>query len=222
MVVTIVALLGVALLANNVRAAASYPPIPSDKTTPTQQRLAVYGPGGEYPRVVNATCVAPDKVLSSSLSPAISVGWNTYEQLSKPCVHYGTSSEKLSKTTCGDSSDSITYPTSRTWSNNVVLSGLKPATRYYYKIDSTNSSTDFFMSGRSAGDRTPFTMNSIIDLGVYGEDGYTLPADDKSRRADIPQIQPSLNHTTIGALAKTIDKYEIILHPGDFAYADDW
>lgn len=65
-------------------------------------------------------------------------------------------------------------------------------------------------------------MNSIIDLGVYGEDGYTLPADDKSKRSEIPQVQPALNHTTIGALAKTIDKYELIIHPGDLGYGDDW
>lgn len=34
------------LFAACVRSAASYPPIPSDKTTPVQQRLAVNGPNG--------------------------------------------------------------------------------------------------------------------------------------------------------------------------------
>lgn len=35
-------------------------------------------------------------------------------------------------------------------------------------------------------------------------------------------IDPSLNHTTIGRLAETINNYEFVVHPGDFAYADDW
>ena len=38
----------------------------------------------------------------------------------------------------------------------------------------------------------------------------------------IPQVQPSLNHTTIGRLATTINDYEFIVHPGDLGYADDW
>lgn len=149
------------------------------------------------------------------------MGWNTYEKLSNPCVHYGIASNKLDRKACS-SSGSINYPTSRTWSNTVVIDGLKPATKYYYKIDSTNSTTEFFLSGRVAGDKTPFTLNNVPDLGVYGEDGFTLPTDDKSKRDQIPQVQPALNHTTIGALARTVDNYELVLHPGDFAYADDW
>lgn len=47
--------------------------------------------------------------------------------------------------------------------------------------------------------------------------GYTT-----KKRDAIPGVQPALNHTTIGRLASTADDYEIIIHPGDFAYADDW
>lgn len=64
-------------------------------------------------------------------------------------------------------------------------------------------------------------MNAVIDMGVYGADGYTIQGD-MSKRDTIPQIDPSLNHTTIGRLANTVDDYELIIHPGDFAYADDW
>ncbi|CAO1634645.1 unnamed protein product [Sympodiomycopsis kandeliae] len=183
------------LLVASAYAAAQYPPIPQDKTTPTQQRLSAAGPG------------------------EVTVAWNTYQILSKPCVSYGTNDGHLNQKAC--SSESYTYPTSRTWANTVTLTGLKPATRYYYKIDSTNSTVDYFESGRAAGDKTPFSINSIIDLGVYGEDGYTIKMD-QSKRSEIPKIQPALNHTTIGNLAKTIDEYEFIIHPGDFAYADDW
>lgn len=180
-----------------VAAGANFPDIPSDLTTPVQQRLAVNGPN------------------------SMSVGWNTYMQLDQPCVQYGTAPDKLTLQNCSTSSE--TYHTSRTWSNAVSLDNLKPGTTYYYKINSTNSKVEHFVSPRTAGDKTAFTMAVVIDLGVYGEDGFTLENDELKRKRDIvPTIQPSLNHTTIGSLAEKIDDYEFVVHPGDFAYADDW
>jgi hypothetical protein len=69
---------------------------------------------------------------------AISVGRNTYEALKKPCVQYGTSSNALALEACLAAS---TYPTARTYSFSVTLTGLQlqPATTYYCKIVSTNS-----------------------------------------------------------------------------------
>lgn len=96
------------LTASGALAQVNFPPIPADKTTPVQQRLAYQGPN------------------------AVSVGWNTYEQLAKPCVKYGTSMKKLKSKAC--STTSVTYNTSRTWSNAVTLTSLKPATTYYCKI----------------------------------------------------------------------------------------
>jgi acid phosphatase type 7 len=102
----------------------------------------------------------------------VSIGWNTFEKLSQPCVQYGTSSSALTSETC--STSSVTYDTSRTYSNAVVLTGLTPATTYYYKIVSTNSTVEHFFSPRTPGDKTAFALNAVIDLGVYGEDGYTI------------------------------------------------
>lgn len=149
----------------------------------------------------------------------MSIGWNTYEKLNQSCVQYGLSNDALTLEAC--SSISVTYPTSRTYSNAAVLTGLKSATTYFYKIVSTNSTIEHFISPRSAGDKTPFNMNAVIDLGVYGRDGFTINMD-ATKRDTIPTIQPSLNHTTIGRLATSIDSYELVVHPGDFAYADDW
>ncbi|KAK5628015.1 hypothetical protein RRF57_003730 [Xylaria bambusicola] len=140
-------------------------------------------------------------------------------RLSNPCVQYGTSSDNLELSACSDIS--ITYPTSRTWGNTVTLTDLTPGTTYYYKITSTNSTVEHFLSPRSAGDTGAFSFNAVIDLGVYGADGYTIKQN-KAKRDTIPQIDPSLNHTTIGRLANTIDDYEFVVHPGDLAYADDW
>ncbi|PNY24167.1 Purple acid phosphatase [Tolypocladium capitatum] len=183
------------LLVAGALAAASLPAKPSDLTTPVQQRIAVNGPN------------------------SISIGWNTYQKLDKPCVQYGTSANALDQQVCA--TNSVTYPSSRTWSNSVVLASLSPATTYFYKIVSTNSSVEHFFSPRVAGDKTPFAINAIIDLGVYGADGYTINMDE-SKRDTIPSIPPSLNHTTISRLAQTVDEYEFIIHPGDLGYADDW
>ncbi|KAI1275126.1 Metallo-dependent phosphatase-like protein [Xylaria sp. FL0933] len=176
-------------------AGASYPAKPADLTTPTQQRIAIKG------------------------ANSVAIGWNTYEQLSNPCVQYGTASDNLSLSAC--STTSITYPNSRTWGNTVTLSDLTPGTTYYYKIVSTNSTVDHFLSPRSPGDTGAFSFNAVIDLGVYGKDGYTIKSNN-AKRDTIPLIDPSLNHTTIGRLANTIDDYEFVVHPGDLGYADDW
>ncbi|KAI1500379.1 Metallo-dependent phosphatase-like protein [Biscogniauxia marginata] len=183
------------VLTTGVIASASYPTKPSDLTTPVQQRIAINGPN------------------------SISVGWNTYTKLDQPCVQYGPSSDNLLLQAC--SASSVTYPTSRTYSNTVMLTDLAPATTYYYKIVSTNSSVEHFFSPRVPGDKGAFSMNAIIDLGVYGVDGYTIGMD-QTKRDTIPSIDPSLNHTTIGRLATTVDDYEFVIHPGDLAYADDW
>ncbi|KAJ3539590.1 hypothetical protein NM208_g5424 [Fusarium decemcellulare] len=185
----------VSLLITGVAANVSLPPKPADLSTPVQQRLSLNGPN------------------------SVTIGWNTYAQQDKPCVKYGTSRGTLDKEACSD--QSLTYPTSRTWANAVTLADLNPATNYYYKITSGNSSVEQFFSPRTAGDTTPFAVNAIIDLGVYGQDGFTINMDE-SKRDLIPTVQPSLNHTTIGRLASTFNDYEFIIHPGDLAYADDW
>ncbi|KAK7736983.1 hypothetical protein SLS53_006738 [Cytospora paraplurivora] len=175
--------------------AAHFPPKPSDLTTPVQTRLAISG------------------------ANSVSVGWNTYEELEQPCVKYGTESDSLDLESC--SNISVTYNTSRTWSNTVILSNLTAGSTYYYQIVSTNSTVESFLSPRAAGDKTPFTTSVVIDLGVYGVDGFTIEGE-KSKRDMIPTVDPSLNHTTIGRLADNFNDYEWVLHPGDFAYADDW
>jgi 3',5'-cyclic AMP phosphodiesterase CpdA len=64
-------------------------------------------------------------------------------------------------------------------------------------------------------------MAAVIDLGAYGADGFTISGDN-SKRDTVPQIQPELNHTTIWQLAESVNNYEFVIHPGDFAYADNW
>ena len=107
-----------------------------------------------------------------------------------------------------------------------MLTGLTPATTYYYKIVSDNSTVESFLSPRAPGDPTPFNISVVVDLGVYGANGYTVSgsksSNAKNSQQPIPSVDPELDHTTIARLADTINQYEFIIHPGDFAYADDW
>ncbi|KAK8052557.1 acid phosphatase [Apiospora rasikravindrae] len=188
---------GLPLLASCAFALAVLPAMPDDLTTPVQQRIAIKDPN------------------------AISIGWNTYGPIpGQACVHYGTSPDSLDSLECSDSSV-VPYGTSKTYSNTVTLSGLTPATTYYYKIRSTNSTVEHFFSPRVPGDKTPFAVNAVIDLGLYGADNFTIGMD-MSKRYMIPDVQPAPVHTTIERLAASIDDYELVLHPGDLAYADDW
>ncbi|KAK7955657.1 Metallo-dependent phosphatase-like protein [Apiospora aurea] len=114
----------------------------------------------------------------------------------------------------------VPYSTSRTYSHTVTLSGLTPVTTYYYKILSTNSTVEHFFSPRVPGDKTPFAVKAVIDMGLYGVNEFTIGMD-MSKRHMIPTIEPAPHHTTIQRLAANIDDYELVLHPGDLAYADD-
>ncbi|KAJ3499033.1 hypothetical protein NLG97_g663 [Lecanicillium saksenae] len=183
-------------LATSAVAVAVYPDKPADLATPVQQRIAIDGPN------------------------SMAISWNTYEHVAQACVDWGTSAAYLPNTVCA-SKESVTYPSSRTWFHSLVLSDLDPATTYYYKIQGGDSEVEHFLSPRASGDKTPFSMNAIIDLGAYGQDGYTISGN-KGRLDDIPKIPMSMNHTTIGRLATTIEDYELIVHPGDLGYADTW
>ena len=162
---------------------------------------------------------------------AVSLGWNTYVAQPQSCVIYGLSPNSLRSKACSDSPPS-TYQTSRTFSQSVLLSNLLPATHYYYKIISTNSSIESFFSPRPAGDQTPFSFDVVVDLGVYGENGFTVsnsgvqPYEENSplkRDSEEPlRVDPELNHTTIQRLAINFNSSQFCIHPGDFGYADGW
>ena len=98
-------------------------------------------------------------------------------------------------------------------------------TQFTVKIVSGNSSTSYFKSAIAAGDMTAFNASIVVDLGVYGKNGWFYhdhSSNSKVRRAMTPDVEPVLQHTTIGALARTIEEFDFVIHPGDFAYADDW
>jgi acid phosphatase len=140
-------------------AAADYPGIPKDLTTPVQQRIAFKGPNGNHAPYLIQTVIHG---ATTNILIAVSVGWNTYGPLNEACVQYGKSASSLASQAC--STQSVTYGTSRTWAHSVTLSGLDAATTYYYKINSTNSTVNQFVTARAAGDKASFTLAVVADV----------------------------------------------------------
>ncbi|KAK9465234.1 Metallo-dependent phosphatase-like protein [Lipomyces arxii] len=146
----------------------------------------------------------------------MTVSWHTYAEIDDPTVFYGTDIWNLSNTAVGES---VTFATSQTWANHVKLTGLEPDTTYYYFVSNTNCGNCSelhpytFTTARNAGDMTPYTIAVVIDLGVMGEDGLSTTS--------LGPIAPG-ETTTIQSLARYIDGYDFLWHPGDIAYADYW
>ena len=88
--------------------------------------------------------------LAYAGTDGMSVSWNTKQKLTKPTVFFGTDNVD-SHSKSASSAISITYATSTTYSNHVTITGLKPDTRYHYKINCDNRAYSF-ITPRSAGD----------------------------------------------------------------------
>lgn len=181
------------LLANGAMAIPmpSSTPIPANKGAPTQHRVAFAGDNG------------------------MAVSWNTYEQLSNPTVWFGRSPEALNQ--YASSSISQTYQSSTTWSNHVKISGLAPATKYYYKVsNSADSQVYSFTTAPKKADSDPFTFAMVIDMGTMGPLGLSNVTGSGSGA-----LRPG-ERNTVDALKANLDGYKFIWHPGDIAYADYW
>lgn len=154
---------------------------------PEQHRLALAGDGG------------------------MAVGWNTFEEVDCPTVHYGKHKDQLTQYAVGTSS---TYPTSTTWNNHVKLSQLEPNTTYYYKVKDDDDVYNF-TTAPETGSKEPFTFAFVADLGTMGPLGLSADGDEEWN------LQPGeLN--TMDSLKARIDEYKFIWHDGDIAYADYW
>lgn len=144
-VLTAVLLLG----ATAAQADSVFPPKPKDPTTPSGQRLSLY---------------AQDDVV---------VAWATYEPLDKVCVSYGLNEHSLNNTVCGG--ESHTIPDTRQYQHHVHLKGLTPDRNYFYKIQSTNSTTLPFKAAKAVGAEGEFSFGLVTDLGLYGKEGFGTP-----------------------------------------------
>lgn len=150
------------------------------------------------------------------------VSWNTFSHVAKPTVNYGLSAEAL--TLSASSNVSVTYPTSLTYNNHVKITGLDPDTTYYYVpvgllTDNTTSLPYTFRTSRPAGDKTPYAIAVVVDMGTMGPQGLTTKAGKGVASTNV--LQSSQNNT-IQSLTEVVDEFEFLWHPGDIAYADYW
>lgn len=153
-----------------------------DDIIPMQVRLAYAGPKGMI------------------------VSWNTYSQLERPMVQYGRSPDALIHEASSDVS--VTYPTSTTYNNHVTLEHLEEDTLYYYLPEHSNATEPYtFRTSRRAGDKTPFTMAVVVDMGLMGPDGL-------STRVGTGAANPlGPNDTnTIQSIEKHLDGIDFIWH----------
>ncbi|OAA71078.1 metallophosphoesterase [Akanthomyces lecanii RCEF 1005] len=148
------------------------------------------------------------------------VSWNTFEHVAGPEVKWGLSKDNLNNTASSDTS--ITYPTSSTYNNHVLVAGLAPGTTYYYlpsPLPQGNHEPFTFTTARAAGDAQPYSVAVVIDLGTMGRLGLTDHAGKGARPENI--LKPG-EKNTIDSLASTSAGWDFMLHPGDIAYADYW
>ena len=149
------------------------------------------------------------------------VSWNTLGHVERPVVHWGISLDNLHH--IATSNVSVTYPTSTTYNNHVLINGLAPGRTYFYQPSPLLSPEDAgpynFTTSRRAGDRKPFSVAVVVDLGTMGGLGLTTTAGTGVAANNI--LRPG-EKNTIDSLASSLSKFEFLWHPGDIAYADYW
>lgn len=145
---------------------------------------------------------------------AMVVSWNTKDKLRRPTVSWGSNKRLRNK---ASSDVSITYPTSLTHNNHVLIKGLKPNTKYYWLPQFSTAKEPYsFTTARRSGDVTPFTVAHLVDMGTFGALGLSsYEPNDTSPLAVNEQ-------TTIQSISKELSSFDFAWHPGDIAYADYW
>ncbi|KAJ5639550.1 Metallo-dependent phosphatase-like protein [Penicillium longicatenatum] len=163
----------------------------------------------------NDTC--PMQVRSAYAGPeGMVVSWNTYSRLSDPFVRYGKSPHHMDKVAVSEVS--VTYPTSTTYNNHVSIKDLEPNTVYYYvPVDGKEQTPFKFKTSRSAGDKSPYSIAVVVDLGLIGPDGLTTHVGTGAANP----LKPG-DKNTIQSLEAQGAETEFLWHPGDIAYADYW
>lgn len=149
------------------------------------------------------------------------VSWNTFDHVRRPSVFWGRSKEHL--TNVASSAVSVTYPTSTTYNNHVLIKGLRPDTTYYYLPAQLNEDVCYepfnFTTSRRVGDKTPFSVAVVADLGTMGSKGLYTSAGTGVAPTNV--LKPG-EKNTVDSLISTMGDYEFLWHVGDIAYADYW
>ncbi|KAJ5745944.1 hypothetical protein N7520_011126 [Penicillium odoratum] len=140
------------------------------------------------------------------------ISWNTQSKLEFPTVRYGRGS---SLDEIAYSEISVTYPTSTTYSNHVLIEGLQPDTEYNFVVKCAEESDKHtFKTSLPVGNDRPYSFAFFGDLGTMGPLGLTSYGQEDA-------LSPG-EITTMQSLSQFTDQLEFMWHDGDLAYADAW
>jgi hypothetical protein len=181
----------------------------------------INGNGKGFPRLVEAPAVKPKtsnptnnvNVISLAYVPGgMHIHFQTPFGLgAAPQVQWGTQQDNLKNVAVGQSN---TYARTPPCSlapvtqcsehfHEVQITGLKPNTKYWYKIPAANGTTESqtlsFKTAHAAGDRSEFTVAVLNDMGYTNAHG---------------------THQYLGNAVE--DGLAFAWHGGDISYADDW
>ena len=140
------------------------------------------------------------------------VSWNTFSQISNPTVHYGLSPHDLDQV--ASSTVSVTYHTSLTYNNHVKITGLKADTVYYYMPttliqDNSTTAPYSFRTSKPAGDKAPYSIAVVVDMGTMGPEGLYTSAGKGVAENNV--LKPG-EINTIQSLTSAVDQFEFLWH----------
>ena len=170
--------------------------------------------------------------LALGYTPAtMAVSWATYETTSTPStesvVMWGLSADSLDQKSTGDVR-SFTADKGRVFYTHAAnMTGLKPSTRYFYKVgDATNGFSEVF-NFKSQADATTLAANLPQLHVIFGDmgaaDAFTLCSTctgkstvcDKSTCKSAQQDKGLISEVGLHPASQGAD---MMLHVGDFAY----
>ncbi|KAH0001155.1 acid phosphatase AphA, partial [Aureobasidium melanogenum] len=181
----------------------------------------VNGNGKGFPRLVEAPAVKPNSANPTNNVNVISLayvpgGMHIHFQTpfglgAAPKVQWGTTQDNLCNTAVGQSNTYAREPPCSLapvtqcseFFHEVQITGLKPNTKYWYRIPAANGTTESqtlsFRTAHAAGDRSEFTVAVLNDMGYTNAHG---------------------THKYLGNAVD--DGLAFAWHGGDISYADDW
>ncbi|TIB28064.1 hypothetical protein E3P86_03935 [Wallemia ichthyophaga] len=161
------------------------------------------------------TAIAPNGVNVAFNSP----GNNTQYT---PSVYYSTNATNITENASGES---LMYNTALSTTHKVGLRNLTSDCTYYYQTclnvdgECARSEVLSFKSAVSPGlTGEEFKFAVLGDMGVMGPLGLSTEA--PSKVDDFARLDQG-ERSTMKALIENKDKYQLIIHNGDHAYADD-
>ncbi|KAI7371250.1 Acid [Hortaea werneckii] len=183
---------------------------------------SINGNGKGYKRLTEPPAVKPKTANATNNVNVISLayvpgGMNIHYQTpfglgEAPCISYGIFPHALSHVATGKSHTYGRTPSCsqieavtqcNEYFHDVQIANLTSDTTYYYRIEAANGTTESpilsFKTGRAPGEKEPFSIAVLNDMGYMNAGG------------------------TYRQLAKAVDDgVAFAWHGGDISYADDW